>query len=75
MVLQQKSKACIWGKAGVNEQIFISTSWGAKKTFRADMHGLWSVKIPTPKGSYEKETISIEGENKIIFNDILIGEV
>jgi sialate O-acetylesterase len=75
MVLQQKSKACIWGKAGVNEQISISTSWGAKKTLRADIHGLWSVKIPTPKGSYEKETISIVGENKINLKDILVGEV
>lgn len=75
MILQQKSKASIWGKANAGEQITIATSWGAKKTFRADNQGSWSVKIPTPKGSYEKESISIEGENKINLQDILIGEV
>ena len=75
MVLQQKSKVHFWGKADGNELITISTSWGAKKTFIADALGSWSVKISTPKGSFEKETISIEGANKINLKEILVGEV
>ena len=75
MVLQQKSRVSFWGKADGNERITISTSWGAKKILKADALGSWSVKIPTPKGGFRKETVSIEGENKINLKDILIGEV
>jgi sialate O-acetylesterase len=75
MVLQQKAKAPIWGWAEPGEKIYIKGSWqwtGTSTT--ADKDGNWLTKIKTPKAG-GPFTISIAGKNKIIFKDVLIGEV
>lgn len=78
MVLQQKSSVKLWGWTEAGEQVSISNSWSSKvvKT-TADTQGNWSVYIKTP-GCGKGHTIEIssgEGEDKIIVNNVLIGEV
>ncbi len=75
MVLQQKSKVKLWGWAAASETITIKTTWDTT-TYKAVANNgaQWESEINTPAagGSY---TITIEGENKIVLEDVLIGEV
>jgi len=76
MVLQQRSTITVWGWAAPEEKIAVKGSWpqleGAAAT--ADADGRWRVSLKTPSagGPY---TLSVAGENAIVLNDVLIGEV
>ena len=75
MVLQQETKAPIWGWAEPGEKITLFPEWSHKQiTTIADNQGNWMVRLKTPKagGAY---TLRIEGLNTIILKNILIGEV
>ncbi|PTT01289.1 sialate O-acetylesterase [Pedobacter sp. HMWF019] len=75
MVLQQQSTSKLWGWASPDEKIKITTSWNNKTIeTSADGNANWKIDIQTPQagGPY---TITLQGENKIILNNILIGEV
>jgi sialate O-acetylesterase len=75
MVLQQQSSTKLWGWASPDEKIKIITSWNNKTIeTSADGNAHWKIDIQTPHagGPY---TITLQGENKIILNNILIGEV
>ena len=75
MVMQQQTKALIWGKASKNASVKVSTSWNHRiyKT-TASTSGNWSLKVATPKagGPYE---IVISDEKTIELKNILIGDV
>lgn len=78
MVLQQKTDACIWGKATPGAQITISASWTTEK-FKTKVpdDGLWKIALKTPSASFDAATITItdsQGGSKTL-NDVLIGEV
>jgi sialate O-acetylesterase len=75
MVLQQQSTTKLWGWATAAEKIKVTTSWDNKTIeTSADGNATWKVDIQTPQagGPY---TITLQGENKIILENILIGEV
>nr|WP_199078845.1 sialate O-acetylesterase [Pedobacter sp. ASV19] len=75
MVLQQQSTTKLWGWASPDEKIKIITSWNNKTIeTSADGNANWKIDIQTPQagGPY---TITLQGENKIVLNNILIGEV
>ncbi len=75
MVLQQKEKVKIWGKAKPNSLLSITASWDKlNHQTKVDAAGNWNIKIQTPKagGPYE---ISFNDGQKLVINDILIGEV
>jgi sialate O-acetylesterase len=75
MVLQQKGDAPIWGWAKASEQVSVTGSWDEQTvTATAGSDGKWMVKLKTPVagGPY---IIKISGKNKIVLEDILIGEV
>lgn len=77
MVLQQETSSKIWGKASVDKNLELRTSWDGKvyKT-KVDKNGRFSVDITTPKGSYTTYEISIsDGRESVILKDVLIGEV
>ena len=47
MMLQQKSKAPIWGWADKNQTIKVKTSWDAKTyEVKADKEGKWKIRRP-----------------------------
>lgn len=75
MVLQQQSTAKLWGWASPDEKIKVTSSWDNKTIeTSADGNANWKIEIQTPKagGPY---TLTLEGENKIVLENILIGEV
>lgn len=75
MVLQQQSKAELWGWSKPGEKVKITTSWDNKTAeVTADGNAKWQASVQTPRagGPY---TITFEGENKIILENVLIGEV
>src|SRR5665647_2592713 len=73
MVLQQKSEVNLWGWCSPAEMITVKSSWDTTKYVTKGTSGAkWSLKIITPSagGPY---TITIN--NKIVLEDVLIGEV
>lgn len=75
MVLQQKSSVKIWGWADPNEKVAITTSWNNKvDSAKGDAAAKWQVIVETPSagGPY---TVTIKGNNTIVLQNVLIGEV
>ncbi|KFF03008.1 sialate O-acetylesterase [Flavobacterium reichenbachii] len=76
MVLQQNAKVNLWGWASPNEKITIRLGWSDQKAaVTADNNGNWKTVVETPKGSEQSYEITIDGLNKIVLKNILIGEV
>ena len=75
MILQQKSTVQIWGSAPADSRVQLTTSWN-KRSYKAKAgpNGKWRIHIATPiaGGPF---TISIQQKNKIVLNNVLIGEV
>lgn len=75
MVLQQQSKAAIWGWAKSGSTISVVPSWDGKNyTVLTDASGKWKLYIETPAagGPYE---ITISDGKPIKLKNVLIGEV
>ena len=75
MVLQRGRKVPIWGWAEPGEKVKIKGNWQwLDASTRADKYGKWMVKLSVPKkaGPYK---ISIKGNNTIILDNVLAGEV
>ncbi len=76
MVLQQQRDVTVWGWADPEERVVVTATWAddARGETAADAEGRWSVTLPTPEagGPYE---VAIEGRNRIVLEDVLIGEV
>ncbi|MGL4631174.1 MAG: sialate O-acetylesterase [Leadbetterella sp.] len=74
MVLQQKTKASIWGNDKPKAKITLISSWGAKSETTANDSGAWKTAIETPKsgGIYQ---IEIKGSTSQKIKNILVGEV
>jgi len=75
MVIQQNSEVNLWGRS-TGKTVSVSSSWNAN-TVKVDVNkeGSWKIKIRTPKGSYNPQTIIISDGEAITLNNILIGEV
>ena len=75
MVLQQQTKATVWGKASPEEKITLAVSWSDKTyTTSADSNGKWKIGVKSPKAC-TGQWMKIKGENEIQIQNILIGEV
>ena len=75
MVLQQRSQVNLWGWCEPGEKIAITASWDRQTdSVKGTRDGNWRLTLPTPAagGPY---TISIKGQNTIVLDNILIGEV
>jgi len=75
MVLQQQSKAKLWGWAEIAKTVIIKTSWNNKSYHvKADRNGEWVMNVitPTAGGPYH---ISFNDGDCVTINNILIGEV
>lgn len=75
MVLQQNTEVTFWGWGKPFEKVSISPSWDPDTTYSLTIsnQSRWELDIPTPEagGPYE---IVIQGINKIVIDDVLIGE-
>ena len=75
MVLQQNDSSSLWGWGSPAERILVTTSWNGKTdTATVNNRANWKIKVKTPAagGPY---TITLQGNNTIILNDVMIGEV
>jgi sialate O-acetylesterase len=75
MVLQQRSEITIWGWCDVGEKVNLKAGWDTTNyTVTGSPSARWNIKLKTPAagGTYQ---ITIEGSNKIVLDDVLIGEV
>ena len=75
MVLQQKTDVTLWGWATAAEKIRVIVDWDTTVyTTIANSGARWSLKIKTPAagGPYK---IIISGNNAIVLEDVMIGEV
>jgi sialate O-acetylesterase len=73
MVLQQKTKATVWGVADPNEKVTVKIH-GVTGSVTAGVDGHWAIKLPPMKagGPYE---MTISGRNKITVENVMVGEV
>lgn len=76
MVLQQESRAAVWGQADPKEKIEVSTSW-SERVYRttADRNGRWRVDIETPAAATGQQLTVSGKDGSIVIRNILIGEV
>ena len=75
MVLQENSTVKIWGWCDIRENIKLTTTWDTTKyTTTGGGDGKWSIQIKTPAGG-GPYTLIITGRNRVIIDDVLIGEV
>ncbi|WP_163407421.1 sialate O-acetylesterase [Flavobacterium ajazii] len=76
MVLQQNAKVNLWGWASPNEKINIQLGWqNSPVEVTANVTGDWKVAVDTPQGSEKAYSIAVNASNKIVLNNVLIGEV
>ena len=75
MVLQQNFDTAFWGKSKPNEDISVIGSWGEESSVKSNQNGDWQLKLLTSKAG-GPFTVTIQTpNNRILLNDIMIGEV
>jgi sialate O-acetylesterase len=75
MVLQQQSKATIWGWTTPNRTVSLTPSWNKRPvSVKADASGKWKAVVETPVagGPY---SLSVSDGKTITLNNVMIGEV
>ncbi|MDE7078178.1 MAG: glycoside hydrolase family 88 protein, partial [Alistipes sp.] len=76
MVLQQQTRAAVWGKADPKEKIAVRVSW-SERVYRtaADRNGRWRLDIETPAAATGQQMTVCGSRDSIVIRNILIGEV
>ena len=76
MILQQDSKARLWGWDTPGKTVMVNVSW-SKESYSAktDSKGIWIVGVKTPKASYTPLSITFNDGDKTTINNVLSGEV
>lgn len=78
MVVEQNANVRLWGTSSrKNAEVKVKCSWSSEEAAcKSDKSGLWSVSLPTPAASFEKQSISIsDKDGTLTVDDVLIGEV
>ncbi|HAX43739.1 MAG TPA: sialate O-acetylesterase [Prosthecobacter sp.] len=74
MVMQADVNAPVWGWADAGEEVTVSLA-GHQATARTGADGRWRTNLPPMKSRAEPLTLTVEGKNKLVIQDVLIGEV
>lgn len=74
MVLQQGQRVPIWGWADPEETVTVEFDGQRRKT-KADPNGRWSVNLRSLKASVVPDNLVVQGANRIVLTNILVGEV
>lgn len=79
MVLQQDSKARLWGNASASGTIEIRPSWSDDVTVvKTGKDGRWAGTVDTPSGNFDTHSITFidnSDRDTVTINNVLIGEV
>ena len=73
MVLQRNQQNPVWGTAKAGDKITVLIAGQSHKTI-TDKVGNWKVKL-NPMTAGGPHEMVVKGENEVVFDDILIGEV
>lgn len=74
MVIQQNQPIKVWGYGKAGEKVAVKfAGFGTSTT--TDANGNWSVQLKAQKASSKPQSMTIVGENTIVLDNILIGEV
>jgi len=73
-VLQQGVKIPIWGQATPGETVTVSFA-GQSASTTAQTNGTWQLQLPALEASATPCDMVIEGGNRIVIHDLLVGEV
>lgn len=74
MVLQRDAPLHVWGTAEPGEKIAVKLD-GHQVTTKAEADGSWLVGLPARKADGKAHKLTIKGNNEIVLEDILIGDV
>ncbi len=74
MVLQRGRAVPVWGWAEPGEKVTVSIA-GQEQTTTADERGQWRVELEPLQTGTEPLTMTVEGNNKVTLNNVLVGEV
>ena len=74
MVLKRSDNVPIWGQADPDEEVTVTQN-GQTSKVRADGNGRWSTTLNLSGSTSGPFEMTIEGKNKIVLNDVVIGEV
>lgn len=77
MILQQQSEVKIWGKGSPGKTLVVETGWdNGRYSVTVGADSLWKVLVSTPEASFDSYFVRVkEGDNEVVLNDVLIGEV
>lgn len=76
MILQQQTKARLWGWAEKGKEVKVTVSWSDDVyKVKADKKGQWEVYVETPKASYTPLQITFDDGDKTTIKNVLSGEV
>ena len=73
-VLQRSVNVPVWGKAEAGEKIAVSLD-GIKSETQAGADGKWQASLDLRKVESGPHELVVEGGNRIVLHDILVGEV
>src|SRR4051812_20650186 len=74
MVLQQKQTNRVWGWDTAGAKVTVTFA-GQTKTADAGGDGKWEVKLDPVPANDQPQTLTIEGSQKRVIQDVLVGEV
>ncbi len=74
MVLQRDFPLKIWGWADPEEEVTV-TLGESQATTKANADGAWLVQLDPQKADGKARQIVVQGKNKLMLTDVLIGEV
>ncbi len=74
MVLQRDAVVPIWGWADPGENVTVAFA-GQTRTAVAAADGAWRVKLDPLRATDTSATLTITGKNKIVIEDVIVGEV
>ncbi|MBL9188949.1 MAG: sialate O-acetylesterase [Opitutaceae bacterium] len=74
MVLQRDAVVPVWGWADPGEQVAVAFA-GQTRTAVAAADGAWRVTLDPLRASDTGATLTISGNNRIVIEDVLVGEV
>lgn len=76
MILQRNTEVSLWGKSKPNEKLTINTGWSNAKTVTlSNESGDWKAKVKTTNAGGPYTIIIATQREKVILNNILLGEV
>jgi len=74
MVLQRDVPLNVWGTADAGEAVSVTLGKQTVKTAANDQ-GTWKVQLKAQKADGKPRTITVTGNNTIVLEDVLVGEV